>query len=86
MYLLTLLAFFFHQIFELSDPAYQLCRKSYVNKIALWETFRTLIIYFIFESWDDALRKYNGEGRKPRCFKKINKYPFASSLCIENAG
>ena len=57
MYLLTLLAFFFHQIFELSDPDYQLCRKSYVNKIALWETFRTLIIYYIFESWDDALSK-----------------------------
>lgn len=57
MYLLTLLAFFFHQIFELSDPAYQLCRKSYVNKLALWETFRTLIIYFIFDSWNDAFNK-----------------------------
>jgi len=44
MYLLTLLAFFFHQIVELSDPDYQLCSKSYVNKLALWETFRTLII------------------------------------------
>jgi len=28
MYLLTLLVFFFHQIFELTDPAYQLCRHS----------------------------------------------------------
>lgn len=57
MYLLTLLAFFFHQILELSDPDYQLCRKRYVNKLALWETFRTLIIYFIFDSWNEAFSK-----------------------------
>jgi len=57
LYLLTLIAFFFHQIFELSDPAYRLCRKSYVNKLALWETFRALIIYFIFNSWDEAMSK-----------------------------
>jgi len=57
MYLLTLLAFFFHQILELSDPDYQLCRRGYVNKQVLWETFRTLIIYFVFDSWDEAFSK-----------------------------
>lgn len=70
MYLLTLLAFFFHQIFELSDPKYQLCRKSYVNKMVLWETFRSLIIYFVFDSWEDAfLSSWQGEQMR-RCIKK----------------
>jgi len=57
MYLLTLLAFFFHQIFELSDPAYQLCREKYVAKRHLWETFRHLLQFFIFESWNDVMIK-----------------------------
>jgi hypothetical protein len=72
MYLLTLLAFFFHQIFELSDPAYQLCRKSYVNKMVLWETFRTLIIYFIFDTWNDAFSKLL-EGRANAKVHQKNK-------------
>jgi len=57
MYLLTLLAFFYHQIFELSDPAYQLCRRSLVSKKDLWERFRVLIQYFIFDSWHDLMLK-----------------------------
>mgnify|MGYP003637869582 FL=1 len=66
MYLLTLLAFFFHQIFELSDPAYQLCRRSLVSKRLLWETFRVLIRYFIFESWNDLMLKLmSGRGGIP---------------------
>tara|TARA_R110002072_G_C7913700_1_gene530546 strand:- start:172 stop:1506 length:1335 start_codon:yes stop_codon:yes gene_type:complete len=57
MYLLTLLAFFFHQIFELSDPAYQACRKSFVAKKSLWEAFRWLVSYFIFADWNDLMLK-----------------------------
>ena len=72
MYLLTLLAFFFHQIFELSDPDDPLCRKRYVNKLALWETFRTLIIYFIFDSWNEAFSKLL-EGRENAKVRQKNK-------------
>ncbi|VAX23616.1 hypothetical protein MNBD_IGNAVI01-3169 [hydrothermal vent metagenome] len=57
MYLLTLLAFFYHQIFELSDPAYQLCRRSLVSKKDLWGRLRVLIQYFIFDSWNDLMLK-----------------------------
>ena len=57
MYLLTLLAFFFHQIFELTDPAYQRCRSTTCSKRFLWETFRTLIRFFIFDSWNDVMLK-----------------------------
>jgi hypothetical protein len=66
MYLLTMLAFYFHQIFELSDPAYQLCRRSLVSKRHLWETFRVLIRYFIFEIWNDVMLKLmSGRGGIP---------------------
>lgn len=66
IYLLTLLAFFFHQIFELSDPAYQLCRRSLGSKTHLWETFRVLIRYFMFDSWNDLMLKLmSGRGGIP---------------------
>ena len=66
MYVLTLLAFFFHQIFELCDPAYQLCRRSLGSKRHLWETFRVLIRYFIFDTWDDVMLKVmSGRGGIP---------------------
>ena len=66
LYLLTMLAFFFHQIFELSDPAYQLCRRSYGSKRLLWETFRVLIRYFVFDSWNQTMLKVmSGRGGIP---------------------
>ena len=66
MYLLTLLAFFFHQVFELTDPAYQLCRRSAGSKRFLWETFRVLIRYFIFDTWNDVMLKFmSGRGGIP---------------------
>jgi hypothetical protein len=72
MYLLTMLAFFFHQIFELSDPAYQLCRRSLGSKRHLWETFRVLIRYFIFDTWDEVMIKLmSGRGGIP--FLQKNK-------------
>jgi hypothetical protein len=66
MYLLTMLAFFYHQIFELTDPAYQLCRRSLGTKRLLWETFRVLIRYFIFATWNDLMVKLmSGRGGIP---------------------
>jgi hypothetical protein len=46
MYLLTLLAFFFHQIFELTDGMYQACRKSYGSKRHLLRNNMTLITHY----------------------------------------
>lgn len=51
MYLLTLLAFYFHQIFELTDGAYQACRIKFGSKRYMWEVFRGTIREFIFDSW-----------------------------------
>ena len=55
MYLLTLLAFYFHQIFELTDGTYQACRKQFGSKRYLWERLRGAIQFFIFNSWETLL-------------------------------
>lgn len=54
-YLLTLLAFFFHQIFELTDRQYQACRKKFGSKKHLWEKLRSWIDILIFETWEALL-------------------------------
>ena len=49
-YLLTLLAFFFHQIFELTDRQSQACRKKFGSKRHLWEKLRAYIEILIFDT------------------------------------
>ncbi len=55
-YLLTLLAFFFHQIFELTDKHFQNLRKQCGSKRFLWETLRGYIRMIIFESWEQLMK------------------------------
>jgi hypothetical protein len=55
MYLITLLAFYFHQIFELTDGVYQACRKKFVSKKYMWEVFRGTIRMLVFESWEQLM-------------------------------
>lgn len=50
--ILTLIAFFIHQIDELTDSLYQKCRARHGSKHALWEKVRSAIAWYIFESWD----------------------------------
>ena len=50
--LLTLLAFFCHQIAELTDGLYQECRKKLGSKVELWGNVRTCLRIFIFDSWE----------------------------------
>ncbi len=54
-YLLTLLAFFFHQIFELTDRQYQACRQKFGSKKHLWEKLRSWIDIIVFETWEKLL-------------------------------
>jgi hypothetical protein len=54
-YLLTLIAFAFHQVFELSDKLYQTCRKELGSKKNLWDHVRAYIKLFTFETWEDLL-------------------------------
>ena len=54
-YLLTLLAFFFHQLFELTDLLYQTVREKLGSKRHLWETVRSYIKVFLFTTWKGLL-------------------------------
>lgn len=50
--ILTELAFFMHQIAELTDSLFKECRAKLGSKHALWEFVRSSIKLFIFESWE----------------------------------
>lgn len=52
MYLFTLLAFYFHQVFELTDQVYQACRKEFGSKRNMWWKLSSYIQLFVFESWE----------------------------------
>jgi ribosomal protein S8 len=54
-YLLTLLAFLMHQIFELTDRNYQACRAKLGSKKHLYETLRFYIKIIVFDTWDRLL-------------------------------
>jgi hypothetical protein len=54
-YLLTLIAFAFHQVFELTDKLYQVCRQHFGSKRHLWENLRANLRIFIFSSWEYLL-------------------------------
>jgi len=51
-FLLNLLAFFSHQIFEFCDPLYQKCRLKFSSRNQLRCTFRLLI----FQSWEHMVK------------------------------
>lgn len=54
-YLLTLIAFIFHQVFELTDKLYQACRQHFGSKRHLWENLRANLRTFVFPSWEYLL-------------------------------
>ena len=55
--LLNLLAFFMHQIFELTDPLYQECRRAFGSRRNLWDHLRSSIHLLIFPDWETLLRR-----------------------------
>ena len=56
-YILTMIAFYIHQIFELTDRLFQLCRKACVTYSDLWEDLGGLFRLMLFESWEHMLVK-----------------------------
>jgi hypothetical protein len=54
-FLLNMLAFFMHQIFELADPLYQWLRKKLGSKKNLWDHLRIACHILIFQSWEVLL-------------------------------
>ena len=54
-FLLNVLAFFAHQIFELTDPLYQECRSKFSSRLEFWNQLRCTIRILIFPSWEAVL-------------------------------
>lgn len=54
-FLLNMLAFFLHQIFELTDKTYQWLRKNLGSKKNLWDHLRVYCHAVAFPEWDDLL-------------------------------
>jgi hypothetical protein len=82
--LLTLLAFYFHQIIELRDPAYQLCQRTCVAKKELLQEFRVLICHFVFTGWHDVMFKAMTGRREIGRSGFFNKLTIKQSWFISN--
>lgn len=56
-FLLNLLAFFFHQIFQLTDTLYQQVRMKFSSRRSMWECFRGIICALVFPDWETLLKR-----------------------------
>jgi hypothetical protein len=55
-FIINLIAFFMHQIFEMTDELYQACRVKRGSKKNLWNMIRGFIQLLIFPAWEDLLQ------------------------------
>ena len=55
-FLLNLIAFFMHQIFELTDPIYQTCRKKFSARKEYWNQLRCTFRILLFQDWENLLK------------------------------
>lgn len=56
---LNLLAFFFHQIFELTSPEYMQARAAFSSKKEYWNCIRSMFRLFIISDWQHLLLRIN---------------------------
>ena len=59
LFVLNLLAFSMHQIFELVDGLYQRVRTLFSSRRAFWDEVRSVFRLFLFNSWDQVLLRMN---------------------------
>lgn len=59
-FMLNLLAFYIHQILELTDPVYQKCRQDFSSRKEFWNQLRCTFRFMVFESWESMLEKIIG--------------------------
>ena len=55
-FLFTLIAFFVHQILELTDPLFQKCRSEFSSRKEYWNQLRCTNRVFVFRSFEQLLR------------------------------
>ena len=58
-FVLNLLAFFIHQVLQLTDYLYQECRKGFSARVEYWNAIRASFRLFIFSSWIQVLERIN---------------------------
>lgn len=58
-FVLNILAFFMHQIFELVDELYMQTRAGFSARTEYWNAVRAVFRLFLFESWDQVLERMN---------------------------
>jgi len=56
-FLLNLLAFFMHQIFELADDTYQALREKFGSKRNLWDHLRASLNIVLFPDWETFFQR-----------------------------
>jgi len=54
-FMLNILAFFIHQVFEMTDSVYPWLRKKLGSKKNLWDHLRIACHILIFQSWEALL-------------------------------
>ncbi len=59
-FMLNLLAFYTHQILELTDPLYQKCRQDFSSRKEFWNQIRCTFRFMVFESWESMIEKIIG--------------------------
>ena len=58
-FVVNLLAFFMHQIFDLVDGLYQRVRTFFSSRRGFWDEVRSAFRLFLFTSWDQVLVRMN---------------------------
>lgn len=57
---LNLLAFYTHQILELTDLLYQQCRQEFSSRKEFWNQIRCTFRFMVFDSWEIMIQKIIG--------------------------
>lgn len=60
LFLLNLLAFLFHQIFQLVDELYQKARAGFSARVEFWNVVRAAFRILLFDTWDQLLQRLTG--------------------------
>ena len=62
-FVLNILAFFMHQIFQIVDQLYQQARGCFSSRVEYWNAVRSSFRLLLFESWDQVLERIHAPPR-----------------------
>jgi hypothetical protein len=59
-FMLNLLAFYTHQVLELTDLLYQRCRQDFSSRKEFWNQIRCTFRFMVFKNWETMIEKIIG--------------------------